>query len=132
MALDYMCPHCRGYISLQDCLIFSVRTPDYNVGMISLHPELGNYGITKHEGFQFQEGDELDFYCPICHAELASTLHSSLAKIIMIDENNREFEILFSKKAGEKSTFKIEGETMEIFGDDSAEYIDFINLSTIF
>jgi hypothetical protein len=102
------------------------------VGLISLHPELGNYNVEKHKSFQFKEGEELDFYCPICHAELASTLHSSLAKIIMIDEDKREFEILFSKKAGEKSTFKIEGETMEIYGDDSAEYIDFLNLSSVF
>jgi hypothetical protein len=50
----------------------------------------------------------------------------------MIDEDKREFEILFSKVAGEKSTFKIIGETMEIFGDDSAEYLDYINLSMNF
>lgn len=132
MALDYMCPHCKGFISMNDCLVFSVRTTDYRVGLISLHPELGNYGITKHTNFTFEEGEQLDFHCPICHAELSSTMHGSLAKIIMIDENLNEFEILFSKKAGEQSTFKLEGETMEIFGDDSAEYIDFINLSTIF
>lgn len=132
MALDYMCPHCKGFISLNDCLVFSVRTTDFRVGLISLHPQLGNYTITKHANFTFEDGEELDFYCPICHAEFSSAMHGSLAKIIMIDENLNEFEILFSKKAGQQSTFKIEGETMEIFGDDSAEYIDFINLSTIF
>jgi len=132
MALDYMCPHCKGFISLDECLIFSVRTKEHRVGLISLHPELGNYSIKKHHGFDFQEGEDLDFYCPICHAELASKLHRNLAKIIMIDENHNEFEILFSKTAGEQSTYKTEGETMEIFGDDSAEYIDFINLSSIF
>ena len=49
----------------------------------------------------------------------------------MIDDNNNDFEILFSKIAGEKSTYKIVGETMNIYGDDSAEYLDFINLSMI-
>lgn len=132
MSLDYMCPHCKGFISLNSCVIFSVRTPDYQLGLISLHPELGNYGIKKHANFDFKEGDELDFYCPICHAELASKMHASLARIVMIDDKFNEFEILFSKKAGQQSTFKIEGETMQIFGDDSAEYIDFINLSSIF
>lgn len=117
---------------MEDCLLFSVRTKDHRVGLLSLHPELGNYTVRKHRDFDFEEGDELDFYCPICHAELASKLHSNLAKIVMVDENYNEFEILFSKKAGERSTYKIEGETMEIFGDDSAEYIDFMNLSTIF
>lgn len=132
MALEYMCPHCKGFISLEDCLLFSVRTKDHRVGLLSLHPELGNYTVRKHQDFDFTEGDELDFYCPICHAELASKQHANLAKIIMVDENYNEFDILFSKKAGERSTYKIEGETMEIFGDDSAEYIDFMNLSTIF
>lgn len=132
MDLDYKCPHCKGFLSLDGCVVFSVRTPDFRVGLISLNPEIGNYGIKKHRHFEFDTGDELDFYCPICHAELNSKAHNNLAKIIMIDDKFNEFEILFSKKAGEQSTFKIEGETMDIFGDDSAEYIDFINLSSVF
>ena len=47
----------------------------------------------------------------------------------MIDENKKEYEILFSKIAGEKSTYKIVGESLEIFGDHHSNYIDFINLS---
>lgn len=132
MALNYMCPNCRSYLSLDNCVAFSVRTKDNRVGLISLHPALGNYTVQKHKDLYFQEGDELDFYCPVCHAEFASTHHKHLAKIIMVDEDYNEFEILFSKKAGQQSTYKIEGETMEIFGDDSAEYIDFMNLSSIF
>jgi hypothetical protein len=132
MALKYLCPHCNGYISLDEKVYFSVRTPDFRVGLISLHTELGKYSIDKHSEFEFDEGEQLDFYCPICHAELASKVHSNLANIVMVDENNNEFEILFSKTAGKKSTYKIIGETMEIFGDDSAEYIDFINLSSYF
>jgi hypothetical protein len=129
MNINYQCPHCKGYISLDGCVLFSVRTPDYRVGLISLHSELGDYTVKKNPEFEYSEGDQHDFFCPICHAELASGFHKNLAKIIMIDDQNREFEILFSRIAGEKSTFKIIGETMEIYGDDSAEYLDYINLS---
>ncbi|MCF8368754.1 MAG: hypothetical protein K9G76_06900 [Bacteroidales bacterium] len=132
MNINYICPHCNGYLSLNDCVIFSVRTAEFKVGLISLHPDLGNYTIKKHPGFEFDEGQELEFFCPICHSELDSDVHKRLARIIMIDENLNEFVVLFSRIAGEESTYKIIGETMEIFGDDSAEYIDFINLSTIF
>ena len=59
MALEYMCPHCKGFISLEDCVMFSVRTQDKKVGMISLHPELGNYTIKKNRDFDFREGEEL-------------------------------------------------------------------------
>lgn len=129
MALNYLCPHCNGYISKGENIYFSVRTPDFKVGLISLHTEVGKYSIDKHSEFNFDDGELLDFYCPICHAELAAKAHTNLAKIVMIDEKNNQFEILFSKTAGKKSTYKVIGETMEIFGDDSAEYIDFINLS---
>ncbi len=132
MSISYKCPHCKGFIDMKGCLLFSARTPDQRYGLISLHTELGNYGVEKHPDFDFQEGEQLDFYCPICHAELTSGRHKNLTKIIMIDEQKREFEILFSKVAGQKSTYKITGETMEIFGDDSAEYLDYINLSMIF
>ncbi|MCD4697195.1 MAG: hypothetical protein K8S16_13240 [Bacteroidales bacterium] len=132
MNINYICPHCNGYLSLNDCVIFSVKTADSKVGLISLHPDIGNYTIKKHPGFDFEEGQELDFFCPVCHAKLASDVHKKLAKVIMIDENLNEFEILFSRIAGEKSTYKIIGETMEVFGDDSAAYIDFINLSMNF
>jgi len=131
MSLNYQCPHCNGYLSIEGCVIFSIRTPDLKSGLISLHSELGNYSIKKNPEFEITTGDHLDFYCPICHAGLASEIHDNLAKIIMIDEENREFEILFSRVLGEQTTFKIVGETMEIFGDDSAEYLDFINLSFV-
>ena len=132
MSLNYQCPYCNGFIAIDDGVMFSVRTPDLKVGLISLHSELGNYTVSKHPDFEYKEGDQLDFYCPICHAELASSVHKNLAKIVMIDDNNNRFDIHFSKVAGKKSTFKIIGETMEIFGDDSAEYLDFINLSINF
>ena len=132
MSLNYQCPHCNGFLAINGCVIFSVRTPDFTTGIISLHTELGNYTIKRNPQFKFKEGNPLDFYCPICHAELASDVHKNLAKIIMIDEENRKFDILFSRIVGEKTTYKIVGETMEIYGDDSAEYLDFINLSSVF
>ena len=132
MSLNYLCPHCKGHLSIDDCVLLSVQTPDFHKGLISLHSELGNYAIKKNSDFIYSEGDELDFFCPICHVELASDVHKKLAKIIMVDENKNEYEVLFSRIAGEQSTFKIVGETMEIYGDDSAEYVDFINLSMNF
>lgn len=129
MRINYLCPHCKGNIALNNEVVFSVKAPDDKVGLISLHSELGNYAINRNPEFKFNEGDYLDFYCPICHTELASDIHKTLAKVIMIDDVGNEFEILFSQKVGEKTTYKIVGETMEIYGDDSAEYLDFINLS---
>lgn len=132
MSMNYQCPRCTAYLNVNDCVLFSVKTPDSKVGIISLHSEIGNYSIKKNPEFSYNEGDQLDFYCPVCHTELASEIHDKLARIIMIDEENNKYEILFSRVAGEKSTYKIVGETMDIYGDDSAEYLDFVNLSLNF
>ena len=132
MEIDYLCPYCNGHLSINNCVVFSAKTRDNKAGLISLHPEIGDYTVQKHPGFEFSEGDELEFYCPICHKDLSSGVHGKLVKVTMVDERQNEFDVLFSKIAGQKSTYKIIGETMEIFGDDSAEYIDFINLSMNF
>jgi hypothetical protein len=110
-------------------LLFSVRTRKGVTGLIALHPEVGNYSVEKNPLFEYRERDKLDFFCPVCHTELSSSIHDRLARIIMLDENALEYEVLFSKVAGEKSTYKIIGKTMEVYGDDSAEYLDFLNLT---
>ncbi|RLD61680.1 MAG: hypothetical protein DRJ05_02055 [Bacteroidetes bacterium] len=130
--MEYLCAHCNGQLTLDECVIFSVKTSSGKRGLISLHSEIGNYSVKKHPDFHFKEGDQLEFFCPICHKELASERHNNLAKVVMIDDQNNEFEVLFSKVAGEKSTFKIVGETMETYGDNSSQYIDFVNLSMNF
>jgi hypothetical protein len=129
MGIKYKCPHCNGYLNWKEDVLFSVFGKDGNGGLIALHPDIGNYSASAFSGFCPEEGVALEFYCPVCHASLTSSYHQNLVKVIMIDDEDREFTILFSKKTGEQSTYKIIGESMEIFGDDSAEYIDYINLS---
>jgi len=129
MDIHYICPHCRSYLNMGNKLLFSVRTRKGVAGLIALHPDVGNYSVEKNPLFEYKEHDKLDFFCPVCHAELSSSVHDRLARIIMLDENSQEYEVLFSKVAGEKSTYKIIGKTMEVYGDDSAEYLDFLNLT---
>ncbi len=129
MNLNYLCPICNSYINLGNWLLFSVKTSGGHTGIIALDTEIGNYDVVRNDNLDYLHGDKLDFFCPVCHEALSSERHSSLAKIIMEDEHKNRFEILFSQVAGKKSTYKITGATMEMYGDDSAEYLDFLNLS---
>lgn len=132
MKIHYKCPFCDGFIDMDGDVIFGARNEEGEMGLIALHQRLGDYTVKTGHEFYFKEGGKVDFYCPICHADLKSKVHNNLALIRMVDEKKNEFSILFSQVAGEKSTYKIIGETMDIFGDDSAEYLDFINLSMNF
>ncbi len=129
MGVNYICPECRGYLNACDYIIFRAKTEKGEKGLILLHPELGNYTVMHHPEFKFEEGETVEFYCPICGNSLTTKQKENFARIIMLEEEGKEFTILFSRVAGEKSTYKIQGESIEIFGKDATKEIDFKNLT---
>ena len=129
---DYKCPKCYGNIRVGDNIILSAKNKELPGAVVLLHPELGNYSVFHHPSFKYEKGDIIEFFCPICHHNLDSSKHMNLAMVIMTDENNQDFDIYFSKVTGEKSTLKMIGEHMEVFGQHSEEYLDFFNLSQNF
>ncbi len=128
MNVNYICPACRSYLNAHDYIIFSAKTAKGERGLILLHPELGNYTVHHHPEFKFEQGEVVEFFCPVCGESLSVKQKENFAKILMTDESGKEFTILFSRVAGEKSTYKIQGESIEIFGKDATKEIDFRNL----
>jgi len=129
MYSDYKCPNCRGNLRLGHNIILSAVKNDKSGAIIMLHPELGNYSADYHKETKFNEGDFVTFYCPICHHDLSSHKHENLAMVIMIGEDNKEYDIYFSQVAGEYSTVKMLGEHVELYGKHSDNYVDYFNLS---
>ena len=125
MEVNYLCPKCKSFLNIADKIVLSFKIKDKQEGLILFEKELGNYEIKKHDIIEYKKGDILGFYCPICHENLAAEdVNSNLAKIIMLDEKNNEFEIVFSKVAGEQATYKILNDEIEAFGSDSDKYIN--------
>jgi hypothetical protein len=129
---EYNCPKCNGHLRLGKTIILSATNEDNKSrAIIFLHPELGNYSADYHPDTRFKKGDLVTFYCPICHHDLSSTRHKNLSRVIMVD-NGAEFDIYFSRIAGEHSTIKMLGEHVEWFGPDSGKYIDFFEMSKLY
>jgi uncharacterized protein YbaR (Trm112 family) len=128
MKQNFICPRCKGFLNVGNQIILSAENKN-NTGLVLFSPELGNYTTQKNPNFETLEGEKYEFFCPLCKKKLAADIHDNLSHIIMIDEEKNEYQILFSKIAGEKSTYKIIGESTEIYGDHHSNYIDFINLS---
>lgn len=129
MNSNFICPRCKSYLNIGDDIILAADTENGESGLILFNQELGNYSVSTNSGFDIQEGIRYEFYCPVCQEKLASDLHENLSRIIMVDQTGKKFEILFSKISGEKSTYKIIGESVEVYGPHASNYIDFINLS---
>ncbi len=126
---DYKCPKCGGNLRVGDNIILSAKNERGQGGLVLLHPELGNYQVITHPGFKYEKGEVVKFFCPICHHNLDSSKHKNLAKIVMTDKDGEDFNIYFSKVAGEESTLKMIGEHVEVFGEHSENYLDFFTLS---
>ena len=128
LKLNYLCPHCRSYLRVWNNIIFIIKSiPRDLQSILLLNPELGNYDLIHHSSIEFEEGEMLDFICPVCRADLtAIEIHRNLVRIIMIDENNKEFDVYFSKICGEPSTFLIhKDDIVEKYGEESSVYVNY-------
>lgn len=125
MKNHFICPHCRGHLKVGDHIIFRVKNKDGEFGILLLHPEVGNYSCIKHPGFNYSEGDPVDFFCPLCSHSLSTDIDENLTFVIMIDKDEKEFDIYFSRIAGEQSTYQVAGDTVMVTGEHSGKYTYF-------
>lgn len=132
MYADYLCPHCNGQLRVNNKLILAADAENKGFGLILLDPKLGDYSIDTHPSFKYEEGDRLEIYCPMCHQKLALKDKKNLVKIIMKDDSGNEFDIIFSKIVGERCTYKIRGEKVEMFGDDASKYTNFFGEAPLY
>lgn len=126
--VDYLCPDCRSNIRVWKNIIFSVRScADDRKGLLLLNPKLGNYEFISHHKLEFDRMDCLDYHCPVCGFNLiASDVNNTLARIIMVDKDQKEYDIYFSRIRGKESTFKVkDGDIVERYGRDSSGYVEY-------
>jgi rubredoxin len=124
MKTNFLCPHCRGHLRVSNSIIFLTKTTKGKSGLLLVNPELGDYSVKMHPEYNdFEEGEVVNFICPICYENLdAKEYNKNLAKIIMQDENGKESTIVFSKITGEKCTYQIHEGVVKSYGEGTSEY----------
>jgi uncharacterized protein YbaR (Trm112 family) len=121
MERNYLCPICKGHLSVADHIVFLAKTSKKKKGLILLHAEIGNYESMKHPEFVYEKGEALEFFCPICHARLAADFDDNLAHVLL-DEDKNMYDIYFSRIAGEKSTYQVKDDTVLYSGEHADRY----------
>jgi len=134
MHSSYICPHCDGHLKIDKDIIFLTKTKNGDSGLVLISPEIGDYNYKSHPSVNYAEGDHVNFICPICYENLDAKEYGNenLAKIIMIDESGKRFNIVFSKVKGQKCTYKVSEDSFEAFGKNSGEYLNYFGESSIF
>lgn len=122
---DFLCPKCKGHLRVGDRIIFKVKNGMKQSALLLLSPHIGNYSSVKHPSFEFNQGEILEFYCPLCDGSLKSDIHQNLALVLMKDESGKSFVVYFSQVAGEHSTYEVDGEAIHVAGEDAGLYTYF-------
>jgi hypothetical protein len=125
---NYSCPYCESYLRIWNNIIFTVRFANgTKQGILLLNPHLGDYTCTMHTELDIQEGELIDFFCPVCDKSLsAHDINDKLVRVIMTDEENKQFDVYFSRVAGEESTFKIsDNNIIAKYGKDDSHYLNY-------
>jgi len=122
----YICPQCKGHLKVGEYIILTAKNQKKEGGLLLLHPRIGNYDSIKHPSFTYKKGESLEFCCPLCSTCLASKFDTNLVHVIMIDKDGKEYDIYFSRIAGEKSTYKVsEDQAVMSAGEHSHRYTYF-------
>ncbi len=123
---DYLCPSCKGHLNTGGNVVFSTKNSRNSKGLILLSPKAGEYTYSHHSAYNLKKDEIIDFHCPICSTNLTSPKNESYVSINMVDHNNEEYEVLFSRKVGDKSTYVVAGQDqgIEEFGEDALNFDD--------
>ncbi len=128
MEYTYSCPYCKSILNVENRIIFLIETSKkHKKGLLLLNPHLGEYNYVSHPTITFEEGEKVEFICPVCHKNLtASEINSKLVHVNMVDSDNKDYHIYFSKIAGEHLTFMSnEDHIIEKYGKHSSRYMDY-------
>jgi len=122
MKPKYLCPNCKKVININEDIILIGKNDKSENGIISLHTELGNYSSKRSEDFHVEKGEMIELFCPLCSESLNYEFKMSYANLIKVED--KEHIVIFSKKYGEKRTFKVEGEKVTTYGEHALKFND--------
>ena len=125
MESSFICPYCRGHLKVGGKVVFRVRNPKKDCGILLLSHQIGNYNSVKHPEFEYSSGDALEFFCPLCSHSLSTTIDENLIYVVMVDDQKVEHNIYFSRISGERSTYQVTGDTVTATGEHSDRYTYF-------
>lgn len=122
---NFLCPKCNGQLRVGENIIFKVRNQKKHAGLVLLHPQIGNYNSIRHPSFEINEGDFLEFFCPLCGSSIQSDIHKNLAHLILQDDNGKNHDVYFSQIQGEHSTYETSGDSLRVAGENAGKYTYF-------
>jgi hypothetical protein len=120
--MKYKCPECSAGLSTHN-VVLMVGEHEKKRSLFVFDARPGKYDFVVVDKIEVKPGTMWEFYCPVCWANLTTDFNKRLARLEAEDADGTR-RVLFSKVAGEQSTFVLGGDDLEAHGRDSMAYID--------
>lgn len=115
---DFYCPKCDERVDTNGVIHLKTKRKNGDEGDIFLSTTFGNYGYKHNPDVEFEKNELVDFSCSKCSQDLVSNEHPDFVTLLMRVENQFDFEILFSRRAGIQKTYIITEDGLECYGCD--------------
>jgi len=123
MKRTYFCLMCRATLNPNVKLILTIAKGRRR-SLILLSPRPGDYSVILPSDVTLRRGDEVEFLCPACGANLRSEVNEHLAEIGFRLEDGTKGRVNFSRKCGEHATYFVTREQVRSYGENAALYGD--------
>ena len=122
MARSFFCPHCTKLLNPHKKVIFLVEDGN-EFELVLLSAKLGDYSAVHSRSVQFVEGAAYTFRCPVCRADLTSSINNRLVDLVTREnEDGQDMRVSFSRVHGEEATFLMADDGIDRFGADASRY----------
>ncbi|WP_070136812.1 hypothetical protein [Crocinitomix algicola] len=112
---NFTCPHCKQILNEGDEIELVTKRNHGDNGRIYLSVAFGNYTYKHIPDTDFQKGELVEFHCPKCGSNLASKIYENFASLNMQVDTNINFEVIFSRIAGERKTYVVTEDGIETY-----------------
>jgi hypothetical protein len=119
----YFCLECRATLNPDVKLILTMAKCRRR-SLILLSPRPGHYSIILPDDVSLRAGEEVEFFCPACGANLRSEINEHLTEIGFRLEDGTKGRVNFSRKYGEHATYFVTKEQVRSYGENAAIYGD--------
>ena len=92
------------------------------VELVLLSAQLGDYSAVHSRSMNFVEGAVYTFRCPLCRADLTSSIDNKLVDLVSRLGDDPPVKVSFSRVHGEQATFLMAEDGVDRFGDDADRY----------
>ena len=121
MKRTYFCPRCKATLNPNVKIILAMAKGKRR-NLILLSPRPGDYSVITPPEVTMRRGDEIEFLCPVCGANLRSEADPRLVEIGFQLEDGSHGRVDFSRRYGEHATYFVTKERIRSYGEDAALY----------